>query len=303
MKSEITKCSESTRTAPLVTVAMPVYNAGPYLREAVLSIISQTYTHWQLLIVDDGSTDKALDSIKDIRDDRIRIFRDGENKGLATRLNEAIYLAEGEYFARMDQDDISYPARFEKQVAALSDDAALDLACVRAVTISEDGIIVGYLPYQLTHAGITASPWRGFHMPHPTWMGKTAWFKRHLYSADRPYFCEDQELLLRTYQTSKFACVPEILFAYRLRAKNPLAKLRKIRKTILQIQLSNFLATARFGYVCLSIFNYCMNLLKDSLHAVFRVSYAPHKASTVQSLDAKQYEKIQIIIKSRQGTN
>src|SRR5450830_847145 len=91
---------------PLVTVAMPVYNAGKYLRLAVLSIVKQTFTDWEMLVIDDGSTDNAFDSIADIKDDRIRILRDGTNKGLAARLNEAIDLARGQYFARMDQDDV-----------------------------------------------------------------------------------------------------------------------------------------------------------------------------------------------------
>ena len=91
---------------------MPVYNAGKYLRLAVLSIVRQTFTDWELLIVDDGSTDNALQGIADIDDARIRILRDGKNKGLAARLNECIDLARGKYFARMDQDDVSYPERF-----------------------------------------------------------------------------------------------------------------------------------------------------------------------------------------------
>src|SRR5665647_2642353 len=104
---------------PLITVAMPVYNAGKYLRLAVLSIVHQTFTDWELLIVDDGSTDNALQDIADIDDARIRIYRDGENKGLAARLNECIDLARGRYIARMDQDDVSYPVRFVRQIAAL----------------------------------------------------------------------------------------------------------------------------------------------------------------------------------------
>lgn len=298
MNRELNQCDESVESTPFITVAMPVYNAGPHLRDAVLSIILQTYTHWQLFIIDDGSTDNALDSIRDIRDDRIRVLRDGDNKGLAARLNQAIDLAEGEYFARMDQDDISYPTRFERQVAALCNDAALDLTCVRAVTISEDGEIVGYLPYQLTHAEITASPWRGFHMPHPTWMGRTAWFKRHRYSSDRPYFCEDQELLLRSYEASKFACVPEILFAYRLRAKNSLAKLSKIRKTILMFRLKYFMAAGKLACACLAIINYFLNLAKDWMQSVFSITYAPHKICKVQSLDVAEYKKLQMIIKN-----
>ena len=94
-------------TAPLLSVGMPIFNAGKHLRLAVLSIIHQTFSSWELLIFDDGSTDNALESLSDLKDPRIRIFSDGLNKGLAVRLNEAIDMARGHYFARMDQDDVS----------------------------------------------------------------------------------------------------------------------------------------------------------------------------------------------------
>lgn len=79
--------------APLVTIAMPIYNAGSDLRPAVLSILQQTFPDWELLIIDDGSSDGAAEGISDIRDSRIRVLRDGLNRGLAARLNEAIDLA------------------------------------------------------------------------------------------------------------------------------------------------------------------------------------------------------------------
>jgi glycosyltransferase involved in cell wall biosynthesis len=120
---------------PLVTVAMPIYNAGKYLRPAVLSIMQQTLTDWELYIIDDGSTDDALSYIADVQDSRIIIIKDGQNKGLAARLNEVINLAKGRYFARMDQDDFSYPDRLSKQVDVLEVNLDLDLLATRAIKI------------------------------------------------------------------------------------------------------------------------------------------------------------------------
>ena len=99
-------------SSPLITVGMPIYNAGEVLRPAVLSIINQSYFNWELIIIDDGSTDNSLEYIQDILDPRIKIVNDGLNKGLAARLNEIMDLGRGVYFARMDQDDISYPQKF-----------------------------------------------------------------------------------------------------------------------------------------------------------------------------------------------
>lgn len=279
-----------------ITVAMPIYNAGDFLRPAVLSIKSQTYTNWELLIIDDGSTDNALETISDLQDDRIKIISDGMNRGLAARLNEAIDMAEGEYFARMDQDDISYPERLRKQVEVLVEAPNIDLVCVRAIAISEDNEVVGYLPYQSSHLEIVAKPWLGFHMPHPTWMGRLDWFRKYRYSAERPYFCEDQELLLRAYQASKFACIPEILFAYRLRTRSSIKKLLLTRVAILKIQIGHFFSEQQSGYIFLAICSFGLKVLKDYLNVFLRVMYSPHKKSIVLAKDVSEFKEIKMML-------
>jgi len=225
---------------PLITVAMPIFNAGSYLRLAVLSIVRQTFADWELLIIDDGSTDNALQDIADIRDHRIRILRDGENKGLAARLNEAIDLTRGSYFARMDQDDVSYPERFARQIEALERDPQLDLVAAHAVTIAGDHRLTGLLP-ATPQKEIAAKPWRGFYLPHPTWMGRIEWFRKYRYAEPGPYFCEDQELLLRSHEESRFGIIDQPLLAYRIRENTPWRKLIKTRLTILPLQLKHFL--------------------------------------------------------------
>ena len=248
---------------PLVTVAMPVYNAGKYLRLAVLSIVRQTFTDWELLVFDDGSTDNAFQSIADIDDARIRILRDGKNKGLAARLNECIDLARGRYFARMDSDDVSYPERFSRQIAALQKNSALDLVAVCAVTIDESNKVTGVFPKAIAHDEICARPWRGFHFPHPTWMGKTEWFRKYRYAEPGPYFCEDQELLLRSHDKSRFATIDEILFAYRVRGKTNWPKLAKTRGAVLKIQMRNFFELNQLHYAALAIAAYIAKMVVD----------------------------------------
>lgn len=253
---------------PLVTIAMPIYNAGRYLRPAVISIVQQTLVDWELIIIDDGSSDRATDTIRDIRDSRIRILRDGANRGLAARLNEAIDLARGKYFARMDQDDISYPERLARQLALLEQNPELDLVAVRCVAIDADNKLAGALPCALTHDEICASPWRSFHLPHPTWMGKTAWFRRHRYATPGPFFCEDQELLLRSHRESRFATVPEYLFAYRVRATINWEKTFKTRKTLLCIQLRHFLAMRQLHFCLLAAMTFTARVAMDSLNVL-----------------------------------
>ncbi len=243
--------SASFDTAPTVTVAMPIYNAGKYLRAAVMSIVGQTFTDWELLIIDDGSTDGAIDSIADIGDGRIRILSDGKNKGLAARLNEAIAMARGRYLARMDQDDISYPERLMRQVAALDAAPQIDLLGARAITIDENDDMVGIFPCRLTHEEICAHPWMGFYLPHPTWLGRIEWFRSHRYAEPAPYLCEDQELLLRSYSSSRFATVDEILFAYRIRRKVNLRKITRTRRSVRKMHTDHFLGTGEWGSLLL----------------------------------------------------
>ena len=102
-----------------VTVLMAVYNGEKYLREAIDSILCQTFGDFEFLIIDDGSTDKSVEIVKSYNDQRINLALNEQNLGLAASLNKGIKLARGEYIARMDHDDISMPERLEKQVGFL----------------------------------------------------------------------------------------------------------------------------------------------------------------------------------------
>ncbi len=258
---------------PVVTVAMPIYNAGEHLRLAVLSIVKQTFKQWELLIIDDGSTDNALQEITDIPDPRIRIYRDGVNRGLAARLNEAIDLARGLYLARMDQDDVSYPQRFDFQVRALKNDPDLDLVAVRAITISNNNTFTGWFPMPFSREKICAYPWRGFYLPHPTWMGKISWFRKHRYAIPGPYCCEDQELLLRSYDKSRFEIITKPLFAYRLRDSVNWNKLLKTRLTVLWVQLLHFIEKRQPLYASMAFLTFVGRILLDVLKPFSWISY------------------------------
>lgn len=99
-----------------VTVLMPVYNGEKYLKEAITSILYQTYEEFDLLVINDGSTDKSENVILSFTDERIKYIKNEKNIGLIKTLNKGLDLISGEYIARMDQDDISLPDRLEKQI-------------------------------------------------------------------------------------------------------------------------------------------------------------------------------------------
>ena len=100
-----------------VSVLLPVYNAASTLKESINSVIEQTFSDWELIVINDGSIDNTEEIIKSYSDSRIKYVKNETNKGLIYTLNRGISLAKGKYIARMDADDICYFERFEKQVA------------------------------------------------------------------------------------------------------------------------------------------------------------------------------------------
>ena len=194
---------------------MPVYNCEETIQKAISSILWQTYPTWELLIIDDGSTDKTLDIVKEFDDPRIKVFSDGQNKKLAARLNQSVKLSQGEYFARMDADDVAFPDRFAAQVAFLNGNKDVDLVGCRVLIFQKSGDVVGTYQHHAGHEAICRRPRSGFYLPHPTWMGRRSWFLKFPYRESMPK-TQDQDLLLRTYHQSKFACMSEYLLGYRV---------------------------------------------------------------------------------------
>jgi glycosyltransferase involved in cell wall biosynthesis len=293
-KSENLQIGDACR--PLITVAMPVFNAGRFLRPAILSIVRQSFSDWELIIIDDGSTDGSIEGVKDIWDQRIRVLKDGANKGLAARLNEAIDLARGHYFARMDQDDVSYPDRFARQVEALQADPNLDLVGVRSIAISDTDEVIGTLPYALTLAELCAKPWRGFYLAHPTWMGRIEWFRFYRYAIPAPYLCEDQEMLLRSYSSSQFATVSDILFAYRVHRKVDWYKLVKMRWAVLEFQVRYFIGSPKKHFGLLAIIVFFARIAKDlmcaSLQADRRFLFGRNRNANVEKFELLRWKEV-----------
>jgi len=236
-----TDSAGAANQAPVISIGMPVFNAGRYLRSAVLSILRQSFGRWELIIIDDASSDGSLDSVRDLDDPRIRIIEGANNLGLAARLNEAVGLAKGKYFARMDQDDISHPERLERQLRFLESHPEVDVVGSRCLLVNVESQPLGILLFPTEHEQICRCPWRGVLLPHPTWMGRTQWFQRNPYRSPGPYFCEDQELLLRTHRSARFALLPETCLAYRVRGPIAIGKLLRTRATLAGLQVRNFL--------------------------------------------------------------
>src|SRR3989338_5597380 len=128
---------------PKICVIMSVYNGLPYLKEAVKSILNQTYKNFEFIIVDDASRDKTWQFLKSLKDKRVKLIQNKKNLGLAASLNIAIRLAQGDFIARMDADDISLSNRFEEQIKYLTKHQEIDLCGTWVPLIDDTGKIVG----------------------------------------------------------------------------------------------------------------------------------------------------------------
>jgi glycosyltransferase involved in cell wall biosynthesis len=129
----------SNAAAPRVSVLLPVYNDSQYLRPSIDSILQQTFSDFELVIVDDASTDDTARIISQFTDPRIRLIRNERNLGLAPSLNRAIAIARGKYLARQDADDIAMPQRFARQVEFLDVRPLVGVVGSRAMAIDEEG--------------------------------------------------------------------------------------------------------------------------------------------------------------------
>jgi len=125
---------------PLVSVILPVYNDEKYIRFAIDSVLAQTFTDFEFLIMDDGSTDNTPAIIQSYPDNRIRYIKNEKNLKIVETLNRGIQLSKGKYIARMDSDDICTPERFEKQVAYLEEHPDVTVVDCIMQYIDENGI-------------------------------------------------------------------------------------------------------------------------------------------------------------------
>lgn len=203
---------------PRISVAMPVYNCEKYLAKAIESILSQTFTDFEFLIVNDGSTDGSLGIIEDYanRDRRIKPVSRA-NTGLLVALNEMLGRARGEYIARMDADDVALPERFERQVNYLDDHPECVLVGSRVLIIDPDGDPLREMGDALTHEEIDDALMsaRGQMIYHPSVM-----FRRQVVldlGGYRPKYdlTEDLDLFLRLAEVGRIINLAEPLLQYR----------------------------------------------------------------------------------------
>ena len=200
--------------SPLVSVIMPLFNCELYVNEAIGSILNQTFSDFELILIDDGSTDKTYSMILEIADSRVKVQRNSTNCGIVVSLNRGLELARGKYIARMDADDIALPQRLEKQVSLMEAKPLLGACGSWVIVIGEENGQIWRSPK--LHEEIKAEMVFNSCLYHPTVMMRRSIIQKHkiMYNHDYPH-AEDYELWTRLAKVAQLENICEPLLYYR----------------------------------------------------------------------------------------
>ena len=231
------------KNKPAISVIMSVYNGEDYLKEAAESIINQTFKDWELIIVNDCSSDNTANILNELSesDERIRIVTNEVNLKLPTSLNKAISLAEGEFVARMDSDDIALAERLQKQYDFMKKNPDVHLSSCRFMTLKGNVISSGGCGGRCDDASLRALLLVTNPILHPGVIAKTETMKKLMY--DVTLTCsEDLEMWIRFSEEGyKMEILPEYLMLYRLHDKQITSTtLERQHKEVLKIQNGYF---------------------------------------------------------------
>lgn len=209
---------------PVISVVMSTYNEENYIETSLKSILNQTFQDFEIIIVDDASTDSTREIIKGLKDERIRLLCNDENQGLTKNLNKALQHVRGRYIARMDGDDIALPKRFEKQVRYMEQHPDTMLVSCHTKSFG-DSDLVAALPdkHEILRVRMLVRP----VYAHPGFM-----MRRELIEAGCQYneeyrTAQDYEFASRVSQNHKIGMVSEVLLLYRVHKKQISAKASK----------------------------------------------------------------------------
>jgi glycosyltransferase involved in cell wall biosynthesis len=210
---------------PVVSVVMPVYNAERHLRQAVESILKQTYRDFEFVIVDDGSTDGSSAILDEYEktDSRVRLYKQ-DNHGLVFTLNRVCGLARGEYIARMDADDICFPTRLEEQVEFMTRNPRIGILGTWAEAIDEAGTLCYYMKPPTTPETIRWSMVFTNPVVHSSVMMRRTIGESLDFYRPETFIPEDFFLWMRALQMTQLTNLPRVLLKYRIMPQGFTAK-------------------------------------------------------------------------------
>jgi len=180
-----------------LTIGIPFYNGEDTLADAIRSVFAQTYQDWELILMDDGSSDGSLDIAMAVKDERVRVISDGRNKKLQVRLNQIVDEAKYELIARLDADDMMAPTKLERQLSFV-DDPQAQIVCTGACIIDKDDQPTGRTHAMQFREYKPVDFFRSRTIVHPSLIARTQWFRENRYDPEA-LRAEDAELWCRAY--------------------------------------------------------------------------------------------------------
>ncbi|MDH5533196.1 MAG: glycosyltransferase [Candidatus Pacebacteria bacterium] len=234
---------------PLVSLIMPVFNTGHFLSEAIKSLREQTYSNWELVIVDDNSTDNSPSLLKTIskKDKRIKVFYNKENKGVSYCANLAISKVKGQYIARMDSDDIAASDRLEKQLAYLVKNTEVVAVGGQCEVINADGQSIGTKKFPTDSNEAAKMLFSFASIQQPAMMVNSRLLPKDFIWYDESLRAgEEHELLFKFLQYGQLANLSETVLGYRMHGENISTKHPK--KDFFNIINARIKAVREYGY-------------------------------------------------------
>jgi glycosyltransferase involved in cell wall biosynthesis len=270
---------------PVISVVIPAYNCAGFLRESMDSLLGQTFSDFEVIIINDGSTDNTADIIRSYKDDRIIYTENGRNEGLAFTLNRGIDMARGRYIARMDGDDTCLPQRFQQQLNFFDAHPHTQILATWIELMDEEGKFTGYWTEEKTASSpqkIRSHLLKDNCIAHPTVMAKADLLKKYKYNATQSA-AEDYDLWLRIAADNiPIHKLEEVLVKHRIvrnsftrqRQKNVFFKLARTKWIFIRQQLSK----GKLNGFIASLFFYMLLDMAKGLAKIMKRSITPGKA-------------------------
>lgn len=281
-----------------ITIAIPFYNAEKYLLDAIKSVFAQTYQDWELLLIDDGSTDGSLQIAQSIKDPRVRVISDGKNKKLAARLNEVTRLAKYDYIARMDADDLMDPNRLAVQFEILKNNPDYDLVTTGVYSVLNDLTMIG--KRGTDYRGVTFEEIisRKKGVTHAALLVRKSWYERNKYDESLK-IAQDLDLWIKSSYNNdlKILSISQPLYIYREEDNVTYDKLLRAYK-------NERLNLSKYGYTTL----YYKSLLKTTIIKALKtfnikVNFQKNRNIIISENELKAFKNMKNIIQNTQLPN
>ncbi|MDP2637598.1 MAG: glycosyltransferase family 2 protein [Candidatus Levybacteria bacterium] len=235
------------KASELVSILMPAHNAEAYIKYAIESIINQRYKNWELICINDSSTDKTQDILKKYQklDSRIKVYKNSVKKGIGFSLNLGLKYAQGKFIARMDADDISFPERISKQVEFLTKNKRVVACGGQVAMINSKNEIFAYKYFPTNSKALYKMIMKLIPLQHPTIMARSKVIKNYKYDTTLEV-AEDVDMLFYLLSKGEINNLEDVIYQYR--KHNNSNSYIHVKKTFYTTFISRFKAIKKYGY-------------------------------------------------------